>query len=307
MKRIKLNDLYNQPFLSEIQESEKYVLIPFYRDGKPFGFSGENAPLWGMTLRNAGSMRFRWNEKNENREKLLSKIAGGRINQEKAAKTESGHTRSQKLPSEQHCKISQVQLDHTKIVVFAEDENSTREMIADGIVTCNKNLMPVVTIADCVALYLFDCKTGGFGIVHSGWKGTGIVVNAINLMKEKFGSEPENILTGISACIHDCCYIVTEDRAEYFRKNFGEDCIKPLENKTEEEMKAIRSWNGLTGPLFRLSLVEANLQLLKNAGIQEGNIAVLDECTSCNSAFGSNRRETSEGSTFTVQAAFVRF
>ena len=177
----------------------------------------------------------------------------------------------------------------------------------DGMITNIPGIILTTFHADCPPIYFVDPVKRAIGLSHSGWKGTGIVVNAINLMKEKFGSEPENILTGISACIHDCCYIVTEDRAEYFRKNFGEDCIKPLENKTEEEMKAIRSWNGLTGPLFRLSLVEANLQLLKNAGIQEGNIAVLDECTSCNSAFGSNRRETSEGSTFTVQAAFVRF
>ena len=278
MKRIHLNDIRNESYLKDIQESNDFVLLPFFKDGKPL-FDGT---VWGMTLKSAGSMRFRWNETNENREKMLSCVAGKKR------------------------EISQVQLDHTKIVTLAETKESTTGLIADGIVTVNEKLMPVVTIADCTALYLYEPVTGAFGIVHSGWKGTGIVTNAINMMKEKFGVNEENILCSISACIHNCCYIVTEDRADYFAQNFSKSCVTPLEEKTEAEMKKIKSWAGLEGKLYRLSLVDANLALLKKAGIKDENIALLDECTCCNENFGSNRRETQEGSAFTVQAAFVR-
>ncbi|MBR7064007.1 MAG: hypothetical protein IKI31_02505, partial [Treponema sp.] len=40
----------------------------------PFLFNDEllldSAPLWCMSLKKAGSMRFRWNEENDNRKKL---------------------------------------------------------------------------------------------------------------------------------------------------------------------------------------------------------------------------------------------
>jgi len=38
----------------------------------------EDAPSWGMSFRAAGSMRFRWNETNDNRIAFLKSIAGHR-------------------------------------------------------------------------------------------------------------------------------------------------------------------------------------------------------------------------------------
>ena len=333
MKILKLSDIYANPDLKKIQESGQYVILPFFKNGKAL----DSPARWGMTLKKAGSMRFRWNEENPLREKLLKQIAGqsqleslvgqmgdqsynladkqtysqGDSLADKQNQVQNkGLTEKQNLTQGENInhnrKISQVQLDHTKIVLYAENEKSTFNQIADGIVTQNKELLPVVTIADCMALFFYDSITKGAGIVHSGWKGTGIAAEAIKMMKEKFGSEEKNILVSISPCIHQCCYIITEDRARYFSENFGKDCVKELEEKSPEEMKIIRSWKGLDGKLFRLSLPRANYNLLINTGIPEENICLFDECTCCNPAFGSNRRETAEGKNFTVQAAFVR-
>ena len=357
MKILKLSDIYANPDLKKIQESDQYVILPFFKNGKAL----DSPARWGMTLKKAGSMRFRWNEENPLREKLLKQIAGqGQLEslvgqmgdqsynladkqtysqgdsladkQNQAQKKglaekqnltqgdcltdKQNQVQSNSLAEKQNLtqgeninhnrKISQVQLDHTKIVLYAENEKSTFNQIADGIVTQNKELLPVVTIADCMALFFYDPITKGAGIVHSGWKGTGIAAEAIKMMKEKFGSEEKNILVSISPCIHQCCYIITEDRARYFSENFGKDCVKELEEKSPEEMKIIRSWKGLDGKLFRLSLPRANYNLLTRNRIPEENICLFDECTCCNPAFGSNRRETAEGKNFTVQAAFVR-
>ncbi len=333
MKILKLSDIYANPDLKKNQESDQYVILPFFKDGKAL----DSPARWGMTLKKAGSMRFRWNEENPLREKLLKQIAGqsqleslpgqmgdqsynladkqtysqGDSLAEKQNQAQNkGLTEKQNLTQGENInhnrKISQVQLDHTKIVLYAENEKSTFNQIADGIVTQNKELLPVVTIADCMALFFYDPITKGAGIVHSGWKGTGIAAEAIKMMKEKFGSEEKDILVSISPCIHQCCYIITEDRARYFSENFGKDCVKELEEKSPEEMKIIRSWKGLDGKLFRLSLPRANYNLLTKNRIPEENICLFDECTCCNPAFGSNRRETAEGKNFTVQAAFVR-
>ena len=57
-------------------------------------------------------------------------------------------------------------------------------------ITKNPSLMPVVTVADCMPLYLYDSVSGVFGVVHSGWKGTGIIGEALNLAKKIMVPEP---------------------------------------------------------------------------------------------------------------------
>lgn len=262
--------------ISTFASDEKYVKIPFYKDGKPV----HESVFWGMTLRSAGSMRFRWNEENPLRTKTLSEIACGR-------------------------EIAAVQLDHTKIVYKADSADDVFQKIGDGIVTKNKNLMPVVTVADCMPIYFYDSKSGFFGVVHSGWKGTGIAFEALNIAQSEFGAKIENICVALGPHIRNCCYVVNQERADYFRRNFTEDCVRPVSAGEIRCKGTAALWNSGNGPLFRLSLEMANLALLRKAGICEENIVVAKDCTCCNGIFGSNRRETSSGNSFTVQAAFV--
>ena len=144
-------------------------------------------------------MRFRWNESNPLRDRLLSKIAGARS-------------------------VVPVELIHSKIVYEVENAYGTNGRTGDGIVTANPQLMPVVTVADCVPLYVFDSVSGAFGAVHSGWKGTGIVGEAVHRLKKRWGAESSSVCAAIGAHIHDCCYIVGEERAAYFMQEFGEEC-----------------------------------------------------------------------------------
>ena len=267
------------------EKSADFITLPFYKNGVPLL---ENAPLWGMTLLSAGSMRFRWAEENPKRKKALAKI---------------GRESSRVHPP----KICEVQLDHTKTVVHADFSDDTDHMIADGIVTKEKCLMPTVTVADCLAIYFFDSVTESFAIVHSGWKGTGIAINAIKKMEENFGSQPKDISVAISAHIRSCCYTVEKERAVFFKNNFGDDCVHELPETSEAYKNHKKRWNNSGGKLYALSLEKANLNLLIQNRRSEENIVILDECTSCNTKFGSNRRETLLGKNFTVQAAFVRW
>lgn len=258
-------------------DSVLYRIFPFYSNGIAM-----DGVYWGMTLKAAGSMRFRWNEVNSVRDAMLMKIA---------------NSFAGKIPVP-------VQLDHTKIVYRVDSANDTYQKIGDGIITQNKSLMPVVTVADCVPVYLYAPDTGYFGVVHSGWKGTGIVAEAIEMMVTG-GAARNGICVAIGAHIRDCCYVVNEERAEYFSREFTVECVKKIEEDEEHCKGAPSNWNNGGGRLYRLSLFKANLVLLEKAGIKEQNITYADECTCCNSIFGSNRRETSMGSEFTVQAAFT--
>ena len=257
----------------------KYLIFPFIKDGKPLP---ADEVCCGMTVQSAGSMRFRWNEQNTLRIQMLSEISA-RFNN----KT-----------------FVPVELNHTHIVYDVLNAQDTNSKIGDGIITCNSGLIPTITVADCVPIYIYDSVTKVFGIVHSGWKGTGIVADAISLAKEKYNAKAENFSVTIGPDIHDCCYIVNEERADFFCKTFTPECVRELEAGVKVD------WNNGEGKLFRLSLQKANLAVLKKAGVPEQNIYVHSDCTCCskNGLYGSNRRETKKNGRpdqITVQAAFT--
>lgn len=258
----------------------EYITLPFIKNNLKI----ENAPVCGMTVRSAGSMRFRWNETNPVRQAALEKLS-------------AKYGKKSFVP---------VQLDHTHIVYDVKASSDTFEKIGDGIITVNKSLIPTITVADCVPIYLFEPETGVFGIVHSGWKGTGIAVDAIRLAEKNYGAKAENFSVTIGPHIHDCCYIINEERAKFFSENFTPECIKELEAGVTVD------WNNGNGKLYRLSLEKANLAALKIAGVSESNIYISPDCTCCSKdgLYGSNRRETKINGLpdkFTVQAAFITF
>lgn len=251
----------------------------------------QDAPVCGMTLQKAGSMRFRWNETNPLRDKTLQNIV-----------KDIGCKNPEKV------EIVPVELIHSKIVYKVDSFKDVENQTGDGIISQKENLMAVVTVADCMPIFIYDRETKAFGIVHSGWKGTGICINAISKMEEEFGCKKENICVILGPHINDCCYIVNQERADYFIKEFTPDCVKPLEagGKCYCGGRGLKiDWDNGEGQLYRLSLKKANLFALEQYGIPSENINVSQDCTCCLPNFGSNRRETAESKPFTVQAAFA--
>ena len=267
--------------MQQLQKSKTdYLTFPFIKDGLPL--SSDSNPLCAMTVRSAGSMRFRWTEENPNRDKVLASISSDFGNKA----------------------FVPIQLDHTHIVYDIQNTLDTDQKIGDGIITLNKALIPTVTVADCLPIYLYDSVSKAFGIVHSGWKGTGIICKAIELAGQKYGSKVRDFSVVIGPHIHECCYIVNQERADFFASNFGPECLKELEEGVQVD------WNNGGGKLFRLSLAQANLSALLKLGIKKENIFISKDCTCCSNDgfYGSNRRETKlagRPDAFTVQAAFI--
>lgn len=231
-----------------------------------------------LTLLNHGSMRFKWDLENTHRNNFFNSIL------------------------EPQKKLVPLQLSHSKIVIAAEKYTDTLNIFADGIITCNKDLVPIVTVADCMPIYIFDPITGCFGVLHSGWKGTGIVIEALKLAKDKYNAKAQDFRIIIGPHIKKCCYTVEKERAELFDKNISSSCIEKIDENT-----------------FRLSLEEANIEILKNFGIPRENITIIGSCTNCtspnNPVYGSFRRQTSSLDLpleeklqhFTPMAAFTYF
>ena len=235
----------------------------FHHNGVPL----KDAPEWGMTLRAAGSMRFRWNEENPVRNTFLTELAGADY------------------------EIVPIELAHSKTVYTVSCAADTFRHVGDGIITANRMLIPVVTAADCMPLFIYDRKTKVFGALHSGWRGTGIVEAALRQAKKDFGSNPEDFFVVMAPHIHDCCYAVDRERAGYFDSSFSPDCIKSADGKT-----------------FFLSLAKANVSILNKLGVPPENVWISGDCTCCNDKFGSFRRESVSGSGgFTVQAAWLKW
>jgi copper oxidase (laccase) domain-containing protein len=73
----------------------------------------------------------------------------------------------------------------------------------DGLITAAPGEMLGIYVADCGAIWMADRKTGAVGLLHSGKKGTelNILGQAIDLMGEKFGTQPADLVVVLGPCI----------------------------------------------------------------------------------------------------------
>jgi YfiH family protein len=160
-----------------------------------------------------------------------------------------------------------------------------------------ENLALAVTVADCLPVFLYDTEGGAFALLHSGWRGTGIVLKALALMTGRWGTRPEAIAAALGPCICSGCYRVDAERAVAFEAEFGgPDGEYPLG-------RVIREWDpgeNRSEKEFSLDLRAANARLLANAGV--GNIAYCENCTYTDERLGSFRRE---GTGYTRMAAVM--
>lgn len=145
----------------------------------------------------------------------------------------------------------------------------------DGLVTNDPSVILFVTCADCVPILLADPKKKVVSAVHSGWRGTcsGIARNAVETMKNEFGSKVSDIVVAIGPSICKNCYEVSEDLYDAFSdssayKNIDVDLFF---EKGRSESK------------YQLDLHRANELLLLESGILRENIDITNTCTACNS------------------------
>ncbi len=158
---------------------------------------------------------------------------------------------------------------HSHEVIVAE--NGQSEPVADGLVAANRCSVLSVTVADCLPIFLLDKQSGSFGIVHSGWRGTGIVIAAARLMQQVFGTTHRSLRVVIGPGIGVCCYQVSEQRFIQYTEQFG---------TASGEIRKGQCY---------LNLRQANLALLLRRGIED--ICIVTDCTACNPLLSSFRRD----------------
>jgi len=199
-----------------------------------------------LSLKKSEDMKFNTENGNPHRKKLVEK---------------------QKLNNEKLCGIH---LEHSHIIHTLESV-PTEILQGDGLLSTNQDLILSVTVADCMPIWLYDKKSKCFGVLHSGWKGTGISVKAIEEIVHRFKTKPENMSFILGPCISASNYPVHKERYEEFKALFGNEAA--IERDAE----------------YFLDLRKANINLLLEKGV--GHILDIDICTSETVEMGSCRRE----------------
>ncbi len=146
---------------------------------------------------------------------------------------------------------------------------------ADGMIFDISRFAAGVTVADCMPILLTVAGSAIAALLHSGWKGTGIVVNAVDELRSITGASASSISAILGPCICGRCYAVPAERAEQFRRRFGEDA----------------GWRDGEGESY-IDLRAANMRLLEEAGVVQAT--VVRNCTVCDPRLGSYRRDGSE-------------
>ena len=242
-----------------------YEEFSFYLDGEPCAEA-----RCVLSLRAAGQMGFAETAETPPRRALFAALglAAGR-----AASCRQSHS-------------TQVAL------VNADDPSSVYE--ADALVGCGGAALSV-TVADCLPVYLFDTRTKAFALCHSGWKGTGIALEALRLMRAHYGTRPRDVAAVLGPCIQRCCYRVDAGRAASFQRAFGQrDGTYPAGKPVVEEKAA----DG--GTAYFLDMQAANAKLLYDEGVR--SLSRQNGCTFTDERYGSFRRE---GTAFTKMAAIL--
>lgn len=143
----------------------------------------------------------------------------------------------------------------------------------DGLTTNDAHVFLVVSVADCLPIFLVDPEKRAIAAIHAGWRGSKSIVllNAIRLMKNKYRTSADQLLAYMGPGAGVCCYEVGEDVSSQFEKRYLHHAV---ESRTNLDLKAF------------------NKDLLLNAGVAEANIEVSDLCTICNpNLLHSYRRE----------------
>jgi len=150
----------------------------------------------------------------------------------------------------------------------------------DGLITNERGVALVTQYADCTPLVFLDPVKKVIATSHAGWRGTvkEIGKKTVLKMQAEFACDPKNILAGIGPCIKNCCYEVDNPVYNEFVKLSYLDLNRIFTPKE----------NGR----YMLDLVEANKQILINAGIMEENIDLSDICTFCNADTLHSHRAT---------------
>jgi len=149
--------------------------------------------------------------------------------------------------------------------------NTPNGLESDGMITSEHGIILNVSIADCLAILMFDPINRVIAAVHSGWKGTkeSITDKCINILIKKFNSKPNELIVYLSPCASGRNYEVGYDVAKYFPETTQQISKSKYLFDNQKEV----------------------LNQLIRAGVKESNVESSSICTIENNEYHSFRRD----------------
>lgn len=159
---------------------------------------------------------------------------------------------------------------HSDIVRIVNSNSHIEE--SDAMICFEPRNALVVTVADCVPIFIFDKKNNLIAAVHSGWRGTSkrILEKTLLIIKNEFNSNPKDLYVYLGPSISQANYEVGEEVASLFDNKY----LIRLSDK------------------FFLDVAMVNYDILLNFGIPKCQIQKSAMCTyEMKELFHSYRRD----------------
>jgi YfiH family protein len=220
----------------------------------------------------------------------------GNMTEEERQKVERNYNELCKSIGANSLKVVGSNQFHTDKVECVESLKSfyQENIEVDGICTNKKEIILSTINADCILLLFYDPVKNVIANTHSGWRGTlqRISVKTVEKMKEKYESNPKDIICCICPSIRKCHFEVEKDVKEMFEKEF-----KTLYNINEiiEEKVPNLKWN--------IDTVQINKIILQEVGLKTENIMDSQICSVCNKDIIHSFRVEKEG--YGVETAII--
>jgi YfiH family protein len=115
---------------------------------------------------------------------------------------------------------------HSNKVLIVNNEQNIYD--CDGLVSSLKDTTLMVMVADCIPILFYDEINEVIAVAHAGRNGTylNISKNVIDIMKDNFNCQVENIKVILGPSIQMCCYEVSPELALIASNSFGESIEK---------------------------------------------------------------------------------
>jgi len=170
------------------------------------------------------------------------------------------------------------QIHRDKILVLKEPLGTLPSLLEyDALITNSPKTFLGILTADCLPIFIVDQRQRVIAAIHAGRQGTGLHITrkVLRKMEDEFGSLPEELLIAAGPSIGPCCYETDE---EIFQPEWGPFSV----------LRGRGKW--------MIDLARINVAQVKNEGIKEEQIFVVDLCTSCHTdLFFSHRKEGRTG------------
>jgi YfiH family protein len=164
-------------------------------------------------------------------------------------------------------------------------QEGMRAIHADAMLTDVPGVALFWAYGDCAPILLYDVRRRVVGLVHAGWRGTarGVTMRTITAMRERFGSQLEDISAAVGPAIGSCCYEVNEAvRQAFAAEPLADDSAVFVERALPDDPNDMRLY---------LDVGASNERQLLLAGLAPSRVEVSGYCTGCEAdLFYSHRR-----------------